>query len=509
MDPSSKPVPSNSDDYDRTYFLPSHEGNYVLPNAPLFSTLLQFAKRSPPRVVVRDISLGIERTHAELLVDILVLRRQIQSRLSPETQERLRRSKEVYIAILAPGGYEYTVAFLAILALGAAAVPLSKPVFCHLSTYPILTDATGTHVPVEEAAYLLRKSQSIAILSASSTEMLGTSLETYLRTNGFATFQSVPIWPSLGTSGISVQDFCISSNLALDENSAGVVVFTSGTTGPPKGVVMRRSFVYDYALSVADHYRLTENDVILHILPVHHATGVGISFFPFIVAGACVEFRNGSFDASWLWERWRAGGLSFFSGVPTIYMRMMRFYEEKLVALPSQELDQYISGVRNLRGLLCGSSALPGPIQSFWSEIMAGRVILTRYGATEFGAPFKVSLEDKDLPDGSVGKLEIGLDVKLSGGNEGEILIKSPHMFARYDFKPLINYSAEYWLSFVADTSPMIRPLARPMIRMDTSRQATLLAEADNTISFLAGHLSTSSNQEGIKSLLWTLSEIF
>lgn len=437
MDSPSKPVPSSSDDHDRTYFLPSHEGNYVLPNAPLFTTLLRFAKRSPPRVAIRDISLGIERTHAELLVDILLLRHQIQSRLSPETRERLRRSKEVYIAILAPGGYEYTVGFLAILALGAAAVPLSKLILLYLF-YPMLTDATGTHVPVEEAAYLLQKSQSIAMLSASSTETLGTSLETYLRTNGFATFQSMPIWPSLGTSAISIQDFRISSNLALDENSAGVVIFTSGTTGPPKGVVMRRSFVYDYALSVADHYRLTENDVILHILPVHHATGVGIGFFPFIVAGACVEFRNGSFDASWLWERWRAGGLSFFSGVPTIYMRMMRFYEEKLAPLPSQDLDQYISGVRNLRGLLCGSSALPGPIQSFWSKIMAGRVILTRYGATEFGAPFKVSLEDKDLPDGSVGKLEVGLDVKLSGGNEGEILIKSPHMFARYDFNYLL-----------------------------------------------------------------------
>jgi malonyl-CoA/methylmalonyl-CoA synthetase len=286
---------------------------------------------------------------------------------------------------------------------------------------------------VEEAAYLLRKSRSIAIITASSAEKLGTSLEIHLKADGSAGFRSISISPHLGTSALSVQDLLISSNSALNENDAGVVIFTSGTTGPPKGVVMRRSFVYDYALSVADHYRLMESDVILHILPVHHATGVGINFFPFLVSGACIEFRNGSFDASWLWERWRAGGLSFFSGVPTIYMRMMRFYEENLASLPSHELDQYISGARNLRALLCGSSALPEPIQKFWTMTMAGRTILTRYGATEFGAPFKVSLEDKDLPDGSVGKLEIGLDVKLSDGEEGEILIKCPHMFARYD----------------------------------------------------------------------------
>jgi malonyl-CoA/methylmalonyl-CoA synthetase len=434
MHSSLEPVPSNSDDHDRTHFLPGHDGDNILPNAPLFSTLLRFAKRSPPRIAIRDINIGIERTHAELLVDVLELRHQIQTRLSPETLIRLRNGKEVYIAILAPGGYEYSVAFLAILALGAAAVPLSKLVSRSPSICPdIFIDAAGTHVPVEEAAYLLRKSRSIAILTASSAERLGTSLETYLKTDGSAGFQSIPIWPRLGTSALSVQGLLISSNPALNGNGAGVVIFTSGTTGPPKGVVMRRSFVYDYALSVADHYRLTDNDVILHILPVHHATGVGINFFPFLVSGACIEFRNGSFDASWLWERWRAGGLSFFSGVPTIYMRMMRFYEEKLASLPSHELDQYISGARNLRGLLCGSSALPEPIQKFWTKTMAGRTILTRYGATEFGAPFKVSLEDKDLPDGSVGKLEIGLDVKLSDGEEGEILIKSPHMFARYD----------------------------------------------------------------------------
>lgn len=290
---------------------------------------------------------------------------------------------------------------------------------------------------MEEAAYLLRKSQSVAILAASSSERLGTSLEDHLKADGAAGFQSIPIWPHLGTSSLSAQALLISSNPALDENGAGVVIFTSGTTGPPKGAVMRRNFVYDYALSVADHYRLTENDVLLHMLPVHHATGVGINFFPFLVSGACIEFRNGSFDASWLWERWRARGLTFFSGVPTIYMRMMRFYEEKLASLPPQELVQYIRGVSNLRGLLCGSSALPQPIQKFWMKTMGGgRKILTRYGATEFGAPFKVHFEDKDLPDSSVGKLEVGLDVKLSGGDEGEVLIKSPYMFARY-YSPL------------------------------------------------------------------------
>lgn len=70
---------------------------------------------------------------------------------------------------------------------------------------------------------------------------------------------------------------------------------------------MRRSFVFDCALSVADHYRLAEDDVMLHVLPVHHATGVGINFFPFLISGSRIEFRSGGFDEVWMWERWKQG----------------------------------------------------------------------------------------------------------------------------------------------------------------------------------------------------------
>ena len=58
-------------------------------------------------------------------------------------------------------------------------------------------------------------------------------------------------------------------------------------------------------------------------------------------------------------------------------------------------------------------------------------MILTRYGATEFGAVFKVPLHPRDIPDGSVGEVVPGLDVKLSEGDEGEVLVKSPYMFSK------------------------------------------------------------------------------
>jgi malonyl-CoA/methylmalonyl-CoA synthetase len=172
----------------------------------------------------------------------------------------------------------------------------------------------------------------------------------------------------------------------------------------------------------------------LHVLPVHHATGIGIMFFPFLISGSLMDFRSGNFDPAWMWDRWRRGGLTFFSGVPTMYMRLKWHFEQNLARLPGEHLEQYIAGARQFRAMLCGTSALPGPIAQFWTDIRGGKGILTRYGATEFGAPFKVPLDAERTPEDSVGEIVPGVEVKLSEGDKGEVLVKSPQMFSRYAY---------------------------------------------------------------------------
>ncbi|KAF7719779.1 Uncharacterized protein PECH_006882 [Penicillium ucsense] len=212
-------------------------------------------------------------------------------------------------------------------------------------------------------------------------------------------------------------------------NGASAVIFTSGTTGPPKGAVQRRTWLTGNAEADADFYRITEQDVVLHVLPVHHASGVGLTFLPFIIAGACIEFRSGSFDAAWTWERWRRGGLSFFSGVPTIYMRLMRYFEEAIASRPPEERVEYVAGARNIRTMLCGSSALPGPVQDFW-ENLRQLPILIRYGATEFGTVIKTDLDPSGTPRNSVGRVVESVSLRLE--DDGHLLVKCPYMFSKY-----------------------------------------------------------------------------
>ncbi|KAL2441127.1 Acyl-CoA ligase oryP [Exophiala dermatitidis] len=405
--------------FDRTDFVPSHTGDHVLPADPLFTRLLTLAHRPNPRPAIRDVNAGVERTAAQLLGDVLNLRRMVKSRLTPQTLDDLRHGREVYISLLAPGGYEFAVGVLAIMALGAAASPFSSA------------------QPVKEAAYYANKARSVAVLTATPALGLGEALEKEIRATTNPDFFSIPINTIEREPVIAIDAIRISSNKWHDPNAPGVVIFTSGTTGPPKGAVLRRAAMTEGSMSFAQQIGLQESDVLLHLLPVHHATGIWVSFFPFLQTGACIEFRSGSFSPEWTWNRWRQGGLTFFTGVPTIYMRMMRYFQEHIAKLSAADSEAYRAAAAAFKVCLCGSSALPRPIADFWHRLMNGRRIIQRYGSTEMGVIFNMSVDPtEDIPDGSVGHVTYGVEAKLSDGDEGEVLIKSYNMFSKYLHDP-------------------------------------------------------------------------
>ncbi|ETN39265.1 uncharacterized protein HMPREF1541_05488 [Cyphellophora europaea CBS 101466] len=400
---------------DRTDFVPSHAGDRVLPADPLFTRLLALAHRSRQRTVIRDVNTKVEKTSAELLSDVLNLRRVLRASLAQDTLDDLQHGKEVYISIVAPGGYEFTVAILAVLSLGAGASPFS----------PLM--------PVNESTYYVNKARTVAIMVATTSLALGDALAKEIRKTTNKDFVAVPIQSYKDGPFIDPRSVSVSSNRYVDLNGPGIIIFTSGTTGPPKGAVLRKAAITDGALTFAQQLGLTEQDTSLHLLPVHHATGIWVGFFPFILTGACLEFRSGSFDPKWTWDRFRQGGITLFSGVPTIYMRMMRFWQETIAKLPEKERQQYKFGINSIRLCICGTSALPQPIEQFWAQLRDGRRIVQRYGSTETGVVFNMPFEGgSDVPDGSVGELTLGLDVKLSEGDEGEVLVKNFIMFSKY-----------------------------------------------------------------------------
>ncbi|ETI27264.1 hypothetical protein G647_09947 [Cladophialophora carrionii CBS 160.54] len=412
MPPSRSPA----DNQDRTVLVPSHLGPNVLPNSPFFSKLLRHARRD--RLAIRDVDLGLEKTYTDILSDALCFRAVLEGSLASDTLRALRDGDEVYIGVLAAGGYEFTVAVLAVLAIGAAVVPIS------------------TAAPVKEASYFVTKSRQVLLLVSEEVVHLGRDIQHHLRTTANLHLPFIPILSNLPKqSKYTAFDMVISSTHFLSDTAPGVVIFTSGTTGLPKGAVMRRSYVHETALAIGEGYEVSHNDVLLHVLPVHHTTGLQTSFFVFLVAGACVEFKRGGLDPAWVWNRWVQGGLTIFSAVPTILLRLKWHYDKHLAVLPALDRRRYDDAVNQFREIMCGSSALQDNVQEFWTDLRRGRAILTRYGATEFPGCLKVPANAPgDLPKGCVGLPVPGVEVRLSEGDYGELLVRSPYMFSKYLF---------------------------------------------------------------------------
>lgn len=398
---------------DRCHFAPKHVGPNVFPNFFLFSRLVRWAHK-PELIAVTDLTFGFKANYTQLLTDVLHLRNELRRTLQPGVVERIDREEEVFVNLLGPGGYEFTVGFLALVALGAIVVPISPD------------------LPVKEATYFAMKSNAVAVLTAERCSKLGDELQEAMKEASHDAFQSIYIRPHLMRPCLDPEDIQISSDAYMNLNKSAYVIFTSGTTGPPKGGVKRRGFLYDVASQFSDLHGISEGDHVLHVLPVHHATGITVTLLPFLWSGGHIEFRSGGFDTAWTWERIRQADLDFFSGVPTIYMRLMLLYEQKLSKLP--QAAQYANGATRIRVMLCGTSALPRPLQQKWTKLRGGKPICTRYGGTEFGNVFTVTPWLRNVPDGSVGQKGPGIDFKLSDGHEGEVLVRTPIMFSKYLF---------------------------------------------------------------------------
>lgn len=271
---------------------PTKEFNNVLPNFPLLVKLLGFAHRLPPtHIAIRDNVSGIEASHINLLSDVLALRDSLNSSLDEDSRLKLETGRDVFFMVLAGPGYDYTVSFLAVLALGGVIVPVSP------------------RVPLQEAIYFAEKSTATGIIYEPKFLTLVQPLKRHLQGN----FVAVETTPSLGAYNLEPRDIYIHPSRSLSPESPGLVIFTSGTTGPPKAVVLPREIISSGAMTLAEHFELSHKDVALHCMPMNHIAGISVCFVPFLLSGARLEFEP--FKVEGVWERWKQGNTTVFGGV--------------------------------------------------------------------------------------------------------------------------------------------------------------------------------------------------
>jgi malonyl-CoA/methylmalonyl-CoA synthetase len=223
----------------------------------------------------------------------------------------------------------------------------------------------------------------------------------------------------------------------LTPERRALMVYTSGTTGRPKGVVTTHATLTAQVTSLIEAWGWVPEDRILLVLPLHHLHGILNVLACALWAGACCEMLP-AFDAERVWDRMASGRLTVFMAVPTIYRKLIAAWE----AAPPERQRAYREGSGGVRLMVSGSAALPVQTLERWRAI-TGHTLLERYGMTEIGMALSNPLRGTRRP-GFVGTPLPGVQVRLvdeRGGNvpsgtPGEIEVRGDTVFLEYWGRP-------------------------------------------------------------------------
>nr|XP_043616690.1 probable CoA ligase CCL8 [Erigeron canadensis] len=328
------------------------------------------------------------------------------------------------IGVVAKPSAEFVAGVLAVWLSGGVAVPLALS-YPEAELLHVMTDSDVSMIlSTEDHSELMQK---VAAKTA-------------------AKFSLIPDVPSSEPNdGVNLKEKQFS--IKVEDDDPALILYTSGTTGKPKGVVHTHSSILAQVKTLSMAWEYTSNDCFLHCLPLHHVHGLFNALFAPLYAGSMVEFMP-KFSVRGIWQRWRESypkdgtkiddAITVFTGVPTMYTRLIQGYE----AMDPELQVASASAGSQLRLMMCGSSALPLPVMQQW-ETITGHRLLERYGMTEFVMAISNPLKGI-RKGGTVGKPFPGVQVKIlpfEDGNDGvgELCVKSPSSFKEYWKRPEVT----------------------------------------------------------------------
>ncbi|MEU4918007.1 acyl-CoA synthetase [Streptomyces parvus] len=217
-----------------------------------------------------------------------------------------------------------------------------------------------------------------------------------------------------------------------------LIVYTSGTTGPPKGAVLPRRAVAASLDALEDAWGWTGDDVLVHALPLFHVHGLILGVLGPLRRGGSVR-HLGKFSPDGVARELGSGGTMLF-GVPTMYHRLAEALDGWAGDAERDSLTRALSGARLL---VSGSAALPVHDHERIAAA-TGRRVIERYGMTETLMNTGIRADGAPRP-GTVGPPLAGVELRLAEedgtvldepGAIGEIQVRGPNLFTGYLNRP-------------------------------------------------------------------------
>jgi fatty-acyl-CoA synthase len=241
----------------------------------------------------------------------------------------------------------------------------------------------------------------------------------------------------------------------VEENRAGSMMYTSGTTGNPKGVVYshRSMVLHTFGAMMADTLGVCESDVILPVVPMFHANAWGLAHAA-VATGATMVMPGANLSAPALADLLESEKVTLAAGVPTIWMGVLAELEGR--------------DVSSLRAIPCGGSAVPKTLSEGFREA-TGLPLLQAWGMTETSPLAAVCgikstmahLDDDAKADirTGVGLITPGVDFRIvdtetdteqpwDGASRGELQVQGPWIARSYynDERANQSFTDDGWL---------------------------------------------------------------
>ena len=220
----------------------------------------------------------------------------------------------------------------------------------------------------------------------------------------------------------------------INPERRAMMLFTSGTTNKPKGVVSTHKTICAQITTLITAWEWSEKDVIPLFLPLHHIHGIINILSCGLWAGATVHLFS-KFDIPKISKQITHGTYNVFMAVPTIYVKLIQYFE----TIEKDEVDRICAGFSAMRLNISGSAACPVKLFEQWKEL-TGQILLERYGMTEIGMGIS-NPYNGERRAGAVGQPLPGVQCQLFDENDnvveresepGEIRIKGDNVFLEY-----------------------------------------------------------------------------